>query len=59
MFALALIPPVFDAFMKKHLDNWDKNFATEAEIEIVVKVVAKASKPKEMEALVWLASKRS
>ena len=38
MFALALIPPVFDAFMKKHLDNWDKNFATEAEKEIAAKL---------------------
>jgi alkane 1-monooxygenase len=38
LFALALIPPVFDAFMKKHLDNWDKNFATEAEIEIAKKL---------------------
>ena len=34
LFALALIPPVFNRFMKKHLDNWDKNFATEAEREI-------------------------
>ena len=38
LFALALIPPVFDAFMKKHLDNWDKNFATEAEKEIAAKL---------------------
>ena len=38
LFALALIPPVFNAFMKKHLDNWDKNFATEAEKEIAAKL---------------------
>jgi len=38
LFALALIPPVFNAFMKKHLDDWDKNFATEAEIEIAKKL---------------------
>ena len=31
---LALIPPVFNRFMKKHLDKWDKEMATEAEREI-------------------------
>jgi hypothetical protein len=29
---------VFNAFMKKHLDDWDKNFATEAEVEIAKKL---------------------
>ena len=38
LFALALIPPVFNMFMKKHLDNWDKNFASEAEKEIAAKL---------------------
>jgi len=39
LFALALFPPVFNKFMKKHLDNWDENFATEAEREIAAKLV--------------------
>jgi len=34
LFALALIPPVFNGFMKKHLDNWDENYATEGERKI-------------------------
>jgi hypothetical protein len=25
---------VFDCFMKKHLDNWDENYATEGERKI-------------------------
>jgi alkane 1-monooxygenase len=39
LFALALVPPVFNRFMKKHLDDWDKNFATEAEREIAKQFV--------------------
>lgn len=38
LFALALLPPVFQSFMKKHLDNWDKHYASEAELEIIQKL---------------------
>ena len=31
LFVLTLYPPLFRKFVQKHLDNWDKNFATEEE----------------------------
>lgn len=31
MFALSLIPPLYFRVMQPHLDNWDRNYATEAE----------------------------
>ena len=34
LFTIALVPPLFRMFMKKHLDNWDKNYATKEEVEI-------------------------
>ena len=37
LFVLALIPNLFRKFTKKHLDNWDQNYATGAEKEIVNK----------------------
>ncbi len=34
LFLYTLVPPLFRKFVQKHLDNWDKNYATEAEREI-------------------------
>ena len=34
LFTIALVPPLFRMFMKKHLDNWDKNYATKEEVKI-------------------------
>ena len=34
LFTIALIPPLFRMFMKKHIDNWDKNYASNEEQEI-------------------------
>lgn len=31
LFVLTLYPPLFRKFVHKHLDNWDKNFATDEE----------------------------
>ena len=31
LFVLTLIPELFRKFVQKHLDNWDKNYATEGE----------------------------
>ena len=36
LFVLTLVPPLFRSYVKKHLDNWDQNYATDAE-----KVIAK------------------
>jgi len=35
LFVLTLIPGLFRAFVQKHLDNWDNNFATEGEKKII------------------------
>jgi len=34
LFVLTLIPELFRKFVQKHLDNWDKNYATEGERHI-------------------------
>ena len=34
LFVYALIPPLFRKFVQQHLDNWDKNYATNAERKI-------------------------
>ena len=34
LFVLTLIPVLFRKFVQKHLDNWDKNYATEGERHI-------------------------
>ena len=34
MFAIALVPPLFHAYMKKRLAAWDKHFASEGELQI-------------------------
>ena len=31
LFVLTLVPPLFRSYVKKHLDNWDQNYATDAE----------------------------
>ena len=38
LFVLTLYPPLFRKFVQKHLDNWDKNYATEEERSIASKV---------------------
>jgi alkane 1-monooxygenase len=37
LFVLTLYPPLFRKFVQKHLDNWDKNYATEEERSIANK----------------------
>ncbi|MAC68235.1 MAG: fatty acid desaturase [Gammaproteobacteria bacterium] len=37
LFVLTLYPPLFRKFVQKHLDNWDKNYATEEERSIASK----------------------
>ena len=37
LFVLTLYPPLFKKFVQKHLDNWDKNYATEEERSIANK----------------------
>jgi hypothetical protein len=32
MFALSLLPPLYFRVMQPHLDNWDRNYATDAEL---------------------------
>tara|TARA_B100000579_G_scaffold283004_1_gene234372 strand:- start:15 stop:575 length:561 start_codon:yes stop_codon:yes gene_type:complete len=34
LFVYALIPPLFRKFVQQHLDNWDNNYATNAERKI-------------------------
>ncbi|MDA9997161.1 fatty acid desaturase [Gammaproteobacteria bacterium] len=38
LFVLTLYPPLFKKFVQKHLDNWDKNYATEEERSIANKL---------------------
>jgi len=37
LFVLTLMPGLFRKFVQKHLDNWDRNYATEGEKKIVAK----------------------
>ena len=39
LFTIALIPPLFNKFMKKHLDKWDSDYASADEIKIAQKLV--------------------
>jgi alkane 1-monooxygenase len=39
LFTIALIPPLFNKFMKKHLDKWDRDYASDEEIKIAEKLV--------------------
>ena len=39
LFTIALIPPLFNKFMKKHLDKWDRDYASDEEIKIAQKLV--------------------
>ncbi len=40
LFVLTLIPPLFRRFVKKLLNDWDKNYATDAEVSIANKFKA-------------------
>jgi len=37
-FVVALFPPLYHAMMKKKLATWDRDFATEGELEIAAKI---------------------
>jgi|TARA_Y100000816_G_C26076258_1_gene566600 hypothetical protein len=39
LFTIALIPPLFKKFMKKHLDKWDRDYASKEEQEIAKQLV--------------------
>ena len=39
LFTIALIPPLFRRFMKKHLDKWDRDYASKEEQEIAKQLV--------------------
>jgi len=41
LFVLTLVPPLFRSYVKKHLDNWDQNYATDAEKVIAEKFESK------------------
>lgn len=42
MFAMILVPPVWEAFIKPHLADWDENRASEGEQKIAAKMNYKA-----------------
>jgi len=37
-FVVALFPPLYHAMMKKKLATWDRDFATEGELQIAAKI---------------------
>lgn len=41
-FTFALIPPLYHSVMKKKLATWDRDFATEGELEIAARINAQA-----------------
>jgi hypothetical protein len=41
-FVVALIPPLYHSVMKKKLATWDRDFATEGELEIAARINAQA-----------------
>jgi alkane 1-monooxygenase len=41
-FTIALIPPLWHALYKKKLATWDRDFATEGELEIAARINAQA-----------------